>query len=400
MVSRPPDSRYHSLDSLRAVMMSLGVVIHGAVSYMTPEPAPGWMFRDSSRSELFDLLVIFIHVFRMPVFFVIAGFFSAFLFLERGEKHFIHNRLRRVAIPLAVFWVPLFPLVMAGFWYAQGQTGQRTDPSFTALLLDGLVNTTFIHMWFLYYLLLFYAAALIFARIPVPDSLTGLHDRLFRAVLKSPARALGLAAASAITLLPMETGMLDTKPSFIPFPPTLAAYGVYFAFGWLLFRARDLLGYLQKGAWIHLLLGIALFPVNLGLVMKVIKALPHPDPGERALAALTSGLVMGLLVFGLCGLFMRYLDSYNRYVRYFTDASYWVYLMHLPFAIWIAGWLAPVAIPAFAKFAIAEVVMFSVTLVSYRFWVRSGFLGEMLNGRRYPRGLPARHGPGSLAAAG
>ena len=66
---------------------------------------------------------------------------------------------------------------------------------------------------------------------------------------------------------------------------------------------------------------------------------PNPDPMVHTWTVITSGVTMGLLVFGFIGLFMRYLNSYNPVMRYITDASYWIYLMHLPFAIWIPGLL-------------------------------------------------------------
>lgn len=364
-------------------MMLLGLVIHGAVSYMTPDPAPGWYFRDSDRSAFFDLLTVFIHVFRMPVFFVIAGFFAAMLYVERGEPDFIRNRLRRVALPLAAFWPILFPAVIAGFWYAQGRTGQRTQPSLTALLSFSLVDATFIHLWFLYYLLLFYAAVLVGVRIPLPAALGEWLDRLFRVTLESPLRAIALGAVSAITLLPMETGMLDTKPTFIPYIPGLTAYGVYFAFGWLLYRARDLLCFAAEGAWIHMALGVALFPVNLSLAISVIKAMPHPDPLTRVLTSISTGVVMGLCVFGFLGLFLRYFDSHRPAVRYLTEASYWIYLVHLPFAIWVPGWLVGSGLPAVAKFAITEAVMFTAAMLTYHYAVRWTFIGALLNGRRH-----------------
>ena len=67
--------RYHAFDSLRAAMMLLGLVIHSAMGYVTFPTDRVWPFKDPHPSTVFDLLVTFIHTFRMPVFFVIAGFF-------------------------------------------------------------------------------------------------------------------------------------------------------------------------------------------------------------------------------------------------------------------------------------------------------------------------------------
>ena len=77
-------------------------------------------------------------------------------------------------------------------------------------------------------------------------------------------------------------------------------------------------------------------------------------------------------------------------MRYVSDASYWMYLVHLPFAIGIPGVLAPAPLPAIVKFAITVAITTAATLVSYHYLVRATAIGALLNGRRYPRGLTAR----------
>ena len=67
-----PGPRYHDLDGLRAAMMMLGLVLHACVSYMHTPPSGAWSFRDPSGSAVWTHLLFFIHVFRMPVFYVMA----------------------------------------------------------------------------------------------------------------------------------------------------------------------------------------------------------------------------------------------------------------------------------------------------------------------------------------
>ena len=75
--SSAPTRRLHALDNLRAAMMWLGIVLHVSVLYMSrPSPLP---WHDDQSSPLADLLVAVIHAFRMPLFFILAGFFVAAL---------------------------------------------------------------------------------------------------------------------------------------------------------------------------------------------------------------------------------------------------------------------------------------------------------------------------------
>ena len=72
-----PLKRLHSLDALRAAMMLLGLVLHSVVSYITIAIPEAWPYQDRQTSVAFDYLVFAIHLFRMPTFFVMAGFFAA-----------------------------------------------------------------------------------------------------------------------------------------------------------------------------------------------------------------------------------------------------------------------------------------------------------------------------------
>ena len=100
--------RLYALDNLRAAMMWLGIVLHVAVIYIAgPSPLP---WRDNQTTPTADLLMAFIHAFRMPVFFILAGFFVALLIERRGARAMAHNRLRRLGLPFVVFWPPIFAL--------------------------------------------------------------------------------------------------------------------------------------------------------------------------------------------------------------------------------------------------------------------------------------------------
>ena len=62
--------RIHSLDSLRAIMMLLGLVIHSAITYGMIE-GYHWPLKDPETTGPFmDYLVLFIHSFRMPIFLI------------------------------------------------------------------------------------------------------------------------------------------------------------------------------------------------------------------------------------------------------------------------------------------------------------------------------------------
>ena len=101
--------RYHSLDSLRASMMLLGIWLHTVVGYSLDG---GWPYKDAHPTAAFDWTLGLIHTFRMPVFMAMAGFFGALLWVRRGDRAFAENRIRRILVPFVLGWLAVFPLAL------------------------------------------------------------------------------------------------------------------------------------------------------------------------------------------------------------------------------------------------------------------------------------------------
>ena len=97
-------------------------------------------------------------------------------------------------------------------------------------------------------------------------------------------------------------------------------------------------------------------------------------------------------VLGLTGAALRFLSNYSATRRYIADASYWIYLAHLPvvaaFQVWVGHWPLHWSV----KYPFILVASFAILFVSYHYLVRPTFIGQLLNGRKYPR-KPLRPAP-------
>ncbi|MFK7970523.1 MAG: acyltransferase family protein, partial [Bacteroidia bacterium] len=112
-IPSPKQERLHSLDSLRAIMMLLGLVLHSAITYGTVNYGIGWPLKDFESTHISnDLIVHIIHSFRMQIFFVVAGFFGSMLFYQRRPKAMIKNRLQRIVFPFVVFLLIMTPMLV------------------------------------------------------------------------------------------------------------------------------------------------------------------------------------------------------------------------------------------------------------------------------------------------
>jgi glucan biosynthesis protein C len=387
--------RYHSLDALRGTMMLLGIYLHATVAFSRHG---SWPWKDGSTTGVFDLSLGVVHVFRMPVFYVIAGFFAALLVKQRGTWGFLRNRMVRILVPFAAGWMVLFPLVAALVTVATNLEEPGTIPvKYFQFFSSGEVRRHLdpMHLWFLEYLLIFYALTV--AVIPLARRLPALGgevERAFRGVVVSPLGPLVLAAITVPTLSLMQEGTLDDPSGFVPEARIALTYLVFFAFGCLLYRNADLLSTLRRRPRLPVSLALALAAALLGFYF--IWQREQSMESQAAVWYLGSawfvGLSMWLFVFGFTGLFLRFFERPVPWIRYLSDSSYWLYLMHMPvllvFQIAVAGTGWTPAVKALLVLAASVPTL----LASYHVLVRSTWVGAILNGRRYPIRRPAMLG--------
>src|SRR5437762_4035487 len=93
-------------------MMLLGVVLHSATLYIAAPPPHVPLITDPNTSLAMDAIFDFIHSFRMPTFFVLAGFFAALLVEKRGAWGAFKNRLARIGGPLAACALTILPITL------------------------------------------------------------------------------------------------------------------------------------------------------------------------------------------------------------------------------------------------------------------------------------------------
>ena len=79
--------------------MMLGIIYHGALSLALGFP---WFVQDPSANGAMYVFQSWVHGFRMPLFFIISGFFTAMLWKKRGAGALVSHRFRRVFLPCLV----------------------------------------------------------------------------------------------------------------------------------------------------------------------------------------------------------------------------------------------------------------------------------------------------------
>jgi len=80
--------------------MLLGIVLHAMLSFVG---WPVWPVQDINQSEFYGIPILFIHGFRMPLFFFVSGFFTMLLWKRKGTKELMSNRCKRIVLPPYLF---------------------------------------------------------------------------------------------------------------------------------------------------------------------------------------------------------------------------------------------------------------------------------------------------------
>lgn len=384
------EERYHGFDALRAAMVLLGIVIHSACCYTTV-PVPVIPHHDISTHPVFDWICVILHTFRMPVFFVMAGFFTAMLLARKGADGMLANRWRRLMIPLLMGWPILGPLLLMGLVFTWRRHPDFESGGAVAHLPEGQreIDSLLAHLWFLYDLFLFCLMAWAWDKTTARwmPRLPGIVATVYGKLLRNGGAFFAMVVLTVLSLFPMQTGTFDTSASPLPPIRILTAYGLFFAFGFLLHGQREALSVFCKAPGWRVACGVVLIvPMQVGLFL--MNQNPSTVETGSPVHWMTIGLgslACWLLVYGLIGLCLKYYTRPRFWVRYLTDASYWLYLAHLPLIFFLHGALAPYPISALLKFAVVLGVSTVLLLVSYDSAVRDSRIGEHLNGRRYPR---------------
>jgi hypothetical protein len=196
-----------------------------------------------------------------------------------------------------------------------------------------------------------------------------------------------LAIITTPLLVPMRGPNVDTPDQSLSWNmPVLALYGCYFTLGRCLHHERDLLEVLARRWKRFLLLGIGVS------LLPFFSAAAHYGGGARVtehavafkwVASLAATLTMALSVFGWLGCFVRFFRCPSDKIRYLADASYWIYVAHLPLVLGLQIGLAKWALPWWLQLPLLNGVALIILLTGYHAFVRFTWVGRLV--KRAPR---------------
>jgi surface polysaccharide O-acyltransferase-like enzyme len=376
--------RIHYLDNLRALAMLLGVFLHASLAYAHPTQIV-WLATDPQSSILVDASFCFIHLFRMGLFFLISGYFAKLLITRKGLKSFVWNRTVRIVFPFLLFYPFLLALLSVVVLFAMSYLSHPLG------LMGAIVKASrenpqpgwnqpwsTMHLWFLYYLTLLTALTVVLSRFHGP-SFGWLFHRPWLLVLAPLALFPGILLGGI---------GIPSPESLIPEAWPVLFYGLFYWAGWQLFGREACLAPLRR--WIG---GIAV--TSFVLFVPYYRLLPKIDASILQTGTIEPLSIPLLLVEGLLTVYLatlltllsllvgqQYLSRRSPFLRLLSDASYWMYLVHLPLVCFLQTMLVDTPLLLGVKLLLTSGGTFLFCFASYVVFVRYTPIGWMLNGKR------------------
>ena len=359
-------SRFHNLDFLRAFAMMMGLVIHAPILFTMPDVARDFQIENIPALESWGWLVMgFISNWRMPLFFLLSGFFAVLVIEKKGNPYFIKDRIIRIGITCLLF---------SAFYD----------------VLDGRVDFTTAHLWFLYELLIFVLFFSLLYKLQVFKNLVyqTCSPKIFSVICLWLIATVPLAhilnnSFNPYALMPSET-FFSLKPG------NLVYYFSYFLLGVLLYSNQKIFSKLSENKTI-ILLGILsvlayfaqLYAGNLlySEVEDFRKIIGMKfDTLDLLLNAFTRGANTILWCLFFIGLASKFIQSGSATLRWFVELSYPIYIVHvIPLPIISAG-LYEAGLSQISNFLLTIVIGFIVCVFLYYIFIKFTPVNWLLNG--------------------
>ena len=368
------NARYHGLDALRAIAMILGIVVHASLPFFDTR---GIWPSDEYESPLIQSIFSFIHLWRMPLFFLISGFFTFVVIKKKGKLYWTKQRTFRLVVPLVIF-VPVLALIMPLVWH-YGEKGNFDGVGFSSWEFSPY------HLWFLVHLLLF---------IPMVG-IGWLFSWVARKLCRGKSLNFSWLVSRVIyTKIPIAFILL-LIPILLPSGSELILNPLgsflFFVFGYGLASRNDFLSNLSKNWPKYTAMAILVFLLHeywaYSHVYQYEAEYLQNEEGLNGIANLVwyaclKPLSTILFSYALLGFSLDKFNMFNNKWRFLSDASYWIYIAHLPVVTTVSFYLLKFSIPIEIKFIISIIATLALSLITYIYFVRGTVLGLILNGKR------------------
>ncbi len=363
--------RYHGLDILRSLALILGLFFHASIPF-TEIPIPLWIIHYESKSWVYDTILMGTHSFRMPLFFILAGFFSALLYRKLSTKNYLIGRTKKIVFPFIASMIVLTPLMIIQYIWV----GFVTNPWETGNQFHWK-NYPVFHLWFLEILIIITVLVMSFI-VSIKYFFPNTHDYLQRLLEADSNKnqliwnALYLICLGFIGYLSWSDFPGDQfMYAFTITQPVdkIFLYLIFFLIGWLLYRNIFLFEQVRRSVKINLLIGSAALIFLLWVRYWLFVNKDEQFIMLGILGNIAVPIAAVFLSLGLFGFFTHEKFKPSAIVNYLVNASYWIYLIHVPIILYVQVLISDWQINSFIKYVFIIAVTFMISCFTYSTYI-------------------------------
>lgn len=329
------NQRIHYLDSGRALASILGIFYHSALVFSVP-----WVV-NVNAAEFSPGLYLFQYVlstFRMPLFLLVAGYFTQYALAKHDLGGFVIHRARRIVLPFVTAIFTLLPVQL--YFILLFKYGDSSRQHYLESVNPFSATFSLGHLWFLYDLTLYALLVCIVASLRAQYQPPAGLRRFVTLMHQRPATAL-MFWSSVNVFTTMVAGIVGSRlhadNAWLPVGQ-LGHNLPMFLFGCYCHSHVDTMNTVLRASFGRLvatfLLLALLVPLSIHLGPLAIDS--DRSPAQVLIVTAMDVVIRWLATVGVVGLLRLLLNRRFVLLDYLSDVSYPVYLFHHPVIIVIA----------------------------------------------------------------
>ena len=343
--------RRHDLDWLRVLGVLLLIPFHVALIFVL-QPYTIMYIRDKVNSPALSITTGFIHMWHMPMLFMISGAATYFALGSRSTGEYIRERFLRLFIPL-VFGILTFIPFTTYIQHSKALSLQQGYLGFFHIdmnQLDGMNGAfTPAHLWFILFLF-------VFSLVGLP-LFQWLRTEKGKRVIERWATARQAPLSLIVWGIPLTfaaaTGILGAMNPLY--------YFLIFFYGFVLASDSRFQQSVDRLIWVMLGYGALAAILN---IIAPTESYPAWSP-QWMISGLIYQMGRWALTLATLGLGHRFLNFTNRVLRYASEAAMPFYLLHMTFSVLTGYFVIPLNAPVAFKYPLIILVATTSTLLAY-----------------------------------
>lgn len=352
MNTRDTVDRLYYLDWLRVIAALMVFCFHAAMIFVSWD----WHIKDSQTSFIMDTFVRFIHLWIMPLFFLLAGAGTWGSLRYRTGRRYLGERFRRLIIPLLFGTLFIIPPQV----YVERLSHSEFNGSFLQFyshFFNGVYpegNFTWNHLWFLLYLFVISMIAL-----PIMKKARTDISLILESINFNP----WIIFLPIMPIFIIEATFRHTWPSYL-YPTDMILFLLFFIYGYLIASENKVRQAIVHYAIPALLFGLISFGVI--VVMYLTKKIPAPgSTWGYVIFKVCWSSTAWLWIVGIVGLGIKYLNYNNRFLRHANEAVLPFYILHHTVILIIGYYAVHWSINLFIKYIVIVTISFIATTIAY-----------------------------------